>query len=130
MKHRARTLRKNMTDVERLLWGRLRDRQLGGYKFRRQHPIGPFFVDFVCLEKKLVIEVDGGQHAKNLDADVKRSNYLKERGYQVLRFWNNEVLEESKSVLSAILSWLLKDKPPHPGPLPPRMGGEGDLGKD
>jgi very-short-patch-repair endonuclease len=76
MKHRARTLRKNMTDVERLLWGRLRDRQLGGYKFRRQHPIGPFFLDFVCLEKKLVIEVDGGQHAKNLDADVKRSNYL------------------------------------------------------
>jgi very-short-patch-repair endonuclease len=105
MKHRARTLRKNMTDVERLLWGRLRDRQLGGYKFRRQHPIGPFFLDFVCLEKKLVIEVDGGQHAKNLDADVKRSNYLKERGYQVLRFWNNEVLEESQSVALSPQEW-------------------------
>ena len=120
MKHRARSLRKNMTNVERLLWQRLRDRQLGGYKFRRQHPIGPFFVDFVCLEKELVIEVDGGQHAKNVEADVKRSDYLKERGYRVLRFWNNEVLEESESVLSVILSSLLKDDPPHPDPLPPK----------
>lgn len=110
-----------MTDVERLLWRRLRNRQLGGHKFRRQHPIGPFFVDFVCLEKKLVIEVDGGQHARNLEADVKRSDYLKERGYQVLRFWNNEVLEESKSVLSVILSSLLKDEPPHPSPLTPAL---------
>ena len=130
MKHRARRLRKNMTNAERLLWRRLRDRQLGGYKFRRQHPIGPFFVDFVCLEKKLVIEVDGGQHAKNLEADVKRSDYFKEKGYRVLRFWNNEVLEESKSVLSVILSSLLKDDPPHPDPLPPKVGGEGDVSKD
>lgn len=119
-----------MTNVERLLWQRLRDRQLGGYKFRRQHPIGPFFVDFVCLEKKLVIEVDGGQHAKNVEADVKRSYYLKERGYRVLRFWNNEVLEESESVLSVILSSVLKDDPPHPDPLPPKVGGEGDVGQD
>jgi very-short-patch-repair endonuclease len=130
MKHRARSLRKNMTDVERLLWGRLRNRQLGGYKFRRQHPIGQFFVDFVCLEKKLVIEVDGGQHAMNLDADVKRSDYLKERGFRVLRFWNNEVLEERESVLSVILSSLFKVDPPHPDPLPPKAGGEGDVGQD
>ena len=130
MKHRARSLRKNMTDVERLLWQRLRDRQLGGFKFRRQHPIGPFFIDFVCLEKKLVVEVDGGQHAKNVEVDVKRSYYLKERGYRVLRFWNNEVLEESESVLSVILSSLLKDDPPHPDPLPPKVGGEGDVGQD
>jgi len=123
MKHRARTLRKNMTDVERLLWRHLRDRQLGGYKFRRQRPIGPFIVDFVCLEKKLVIEVDGGQHAKSLEADVERSDYLNERGYRVLRFWNDEVLQESNSVLSVILSSLLG--PPHPGPLPPGEG-EGD----
>ena len=81
MKQRTRMLRKNMTDVEKLLWRRVRDRQLGRYKFRRQHPIGPFIVDFVCLEKKLVIEVDGGQHAKNLEADIIRSDYLKERGY-------------------------------------------------
>jgi len=63
IKHHARKLRKNMTDAERLLWQHLRNRQLGGYKFRRQRPIGPYIVDFVCLEKKLVIEVDGGQHA-------------------------------------------------------------------
>ena len=115
-----------MTDAERLLWRHLRDRQLGEYKFRRQHPIGPFIVDFACLEKKLVIEVDGGQHAKNLEGDVKRSDYLKERGYRVLRFWNNEVLEESKSVLSVILTSLLEDITPHPNPLPSR--GEGTYG--
>lgn len=130
MKHRARTLRKNMTDVERLLWRHLRDRQLGGYKFRRQRPIGPFIVDFVCLEKKLVIEVDGGQHAKSLEADVKRSDYLNEKGYRVLRFWNDEVLQESNSVLSVILSSLFEDVPPHPGPLPQKVGGEGNVGKD
>ena len=84
----------------------------------------------MCMERKLVIEVDGGQHGKNLEADVKRSDYLKERGYRVLRFWNNEVLEESKSVLSVILSSLLKDHPPHPDPLPPKVGGEGDVAED
>ncbi|NVM22445.1 MAG: endonuclease domain-containing protein [Desulfobacterales bacterium] len=111
MKHRARRLRKNLTDAERLLWRHLCDRQLGGYKFRRQHPVGPFIVDFACLEKKLVVEVDGGEHAKNLEEDVKRSDYLKERGYRILRFWNNEVLAESKSVLSVILTSLLEDTP-------------------
>ena len=117
MRHLAKKLRKNMTDAEQLLWRHLRDRQLGGYKFRRQHPIGTFVVDFVCLEKELVIEVDGGQHAKQLEPDVKRSDYLKEKGYRILRFWNNEVLQESESVLSVILS-SLNEGPPHPGPLP------------
>ena len=87
-----------MTDAEKLLWQFLRDRQLGGYKFRRQHHIGPFIVDFVCLKKKLIIEVDGGQHGKQLESDANRSDYLKERGYRVLRFWNNEVLGEKESV--------------------------------
>ena len=126
MKHRARRLRKNMTNAERLLWRHLLDRQLAGQKFRRQHPVGPFIVDFACLEKKLVIEVDGCQHAENLEEDVKRSHYLKERGYGVLRFWNNEVLEENKFVLSVILMSLLEDIPPHPNPLPPKMGRDGD----
>lgn len=121
MRHIARKLRKNMTDAEQLLWRHFRDRQLGGYKFRRQHPIGTFVVDFVCLEKKLVIEVDGGQHAKQLESDVRRSDYLKEKGYRVLRFWNNEVLQKSESVLSVILS-SLNEEPPHPGPLPQKRG--------
>ena len=130
MKYFARTLRRNMTDVEKLLWRFLRDRQLEGYKFRRQHPIGQFIVDFVCLEKKLIIEVDGGQHGKQFEADSKRSDYLKERGYRVLRFWNNEVLVSTESVLNVIISSLAEDIPPHPDPLPQKEGGEGDVGKD
>lgn len=119
MRYLAKKLRKNMTDAEQLLWQCLRDRRLGGYKFRRQHHIGAFIVDFVCLEKKLIIEVDGGQHGKQLEADVKRSDYLKERGYRVLRFWNNVVLQETESVLSVVHSSLIEDIPPHPDPLPP-----------
>ena len=115
----AKKLRKNMTDAERLLWQHLRNRQLGEYKFRRQRPVGPYIVDFVCLEKKLVIEVDGGQHAGQAELDAKRSDYLKEKGYRVLRFWNNEVLKETESVLTMILSSLDEGMlPPHPGPLP------------
>ena len=106
MKHLAKKLRKNMTDAERLLWQHLRNRELGGYKFRRQRPIGPYIVDFVCLEKKLVIEVDGGQHAGQVELDTKRSDYLKEKGYRAMRFWNNEVLQETESVLTVILSSL------------------------
>ena len=106
MKHLAKKLRKNMTDAERLLWQHLRNRELGGYKFRRQRPVGPYIVDFVCLEKKLVIEVDGSQHAGQMELDTKRSDYLKEKGYRVTRFWNNEVLKKTESVLTVILSSL------------------------
>jgi len=106
IKYRAKKLRKNMTDAERLLWRHLRNRELGGYKFRRQRPIGPYIVDFVCIEKKLVVEVDGGQHAGQVELDTKRSGYLKEKGYRVLRFWNNEVLKETESALTVILSSL------------------------
>lgn len=73
MKCRMKTLRKNLTDAERWLWQRLRNRELSGWKFRRQHSIGPYIVDFVCIEKRLVIELDGGQHAENLESDAKRS---------------------------------------------------------
>ncbi|MDX8127138.1 endonuclease domain-containing protein [Methylomonas sp. OY6] len=86
MKDLARSLRKNQTDAERVIWQQLRNRQLLGCKFRRQQVIGPFIVDFVCLEPKLVIEVDGGQHAEQQEYDQNRSHYLQRLGYRVLRF--------------------------------------------
>ncbi len=130
MKHLARKLRKNMTDAERLLWRHLRNRELGGYKFRRQRPVGPYILDFVCLEKKLVVEIDGGQHAGQIELDAERSDYLKEKGYRVMRFWNNEVLKETESVLTVILSSLdgnvtaLSPSSPLTPALSPRGEGE------
>ena len=100
----ARALRKQMTDAERHLWRHLRNRELGGWKFRRQYPVGPFIVDFICVEKNVVIEVDGGQHAENKELDLQRSAYLNRMGYRVLRFWNNEVLQETEAVLSSIFA--------------------------
>ena len=102
----ARNLRKNMTDAESLLWRHLRSSQVGGCTFRRQHPIGSFIVDFICIEKNLIIEVDGGQHALQVYADEERTNYLKGKGFRVLRFWNHEVLQNLESVLSLIYSHL------------------------
>lgn len=121
----AQDLRKNSTDAERVLWRHLRDRQLGGWKFRRQHAVGPFIVDFVCLEEKLIIEVDGGQHAEKMVQDAGWTEHLSKSGYQVVRFWNNEVLQETEAVLQVILSRLSADVPPHPDPLP--QGGEGKI---
>jgi very-short-patch-repair endonuclease len=109
----ARELRKNMTDAERIIWYYLRDRRLSGWKFRRQHPIGPFIVDFICIEKRLIVEVDGGQHNLNPEIDIKRTEYLKERGYRVIRFWNNDVLKETEAVLNSILL-SLSDNIPSP----------------
>jgi very-short-patch-repair endonuclease len=93
-KVRAKQLRKSSTDAERLLWRVLRSRQIAGYKFRRQQPLGEFIVDFVCLEKRLVVEVDGGQHTEALQAahDSERSAWLEQQGFSVLRFWDHEVL--------------------------------------
>jgi adenine-specific DNA-methyltransferase len=106
MKDQARALRKNMTDAERILWRALRNRQLDGWKFRRQHPIGMFIVDFECVERKFIVEVDGGQHAMNVAEDARRSVFLRNEGYNVLRFWNNQVLQETDAVLDAILTAL------------------------
>ena len=92
---RARQLRSQTTDTEVALWRRIRYRQILGLKFRRQHPIGPYIVDFVCLKRKLVIELNGGQH-------LEQNAYLQSRGFTVLRFWNNEVLQEVESVLEQI----------------------------
>ena len=117
----AKSLRKNQTDVERRLWYALRNRQLSGYKFRRQHPISPYVVDFVCLEYKLVVEVDGGQHADAVTQDTARTVFLEGLGYRVLRFWNNEVLENLEGMLTVILAALLS---PSPQPSPPEGARE------
>jgi len=114
----ARSLRERSTDVERLLWSRLRNRQLSGCKFRRQQPIGSFVADFVCLEYRLVIELDGGQHAEQQSQDEVRSAFLHKEGYRVLRFWNNQVLGELDSVLEVINSALAHSAHPSPNPLP------------
>ena len=99
----ARDLRRNLTDAERALWRHLRQRQIAGLKFRRQHPIDHYILDFVCLEARLVIELDGGQHADRQGEDQERTARLQARGYRVLRFWNTEVLENPEGVMEAIL---------------------------
>jgi len=118
---RARELREAPTDVESKLWARVRDRQITGAKFRRQHPIGPFIADFCCVEKKLVVELDGGQHADQTAADENRTEFIEEHGYKVLRFWNKEVVGNIEGVLQSISAAL---DGPHPNPLP--RCGRGD----
>ena len=105
LRARARELRNNPTDAERLLWSHLRFWQLDGYKFRRQQPLGSYIVDFVCLEKRLAVEVDGGQHSQAVDAE--RDNWLRDQGFVLLRFWNNEVLKNIDGVREVILRNLL-----------------------
>lgn len=98
--HIAKVLRKRTTDAERLLWRYLRLGQLGGCKFRRQEPIGKYVVDFVCYEKRIIVEVDGGQHCAEKDGN--RDRWFEEQGFKVLRFWNNKVLKNSQGVLEMI----------------------------
>jgi very-short-patch-repair endonuclease len=99
---RARQLRECATDAERRMWSALRDRRLAKYKFRRQHPIGPFIADFACTRHVLVIELDGSQHADSLE-DTRRTTWLRSQGWQVIRFWNNEVLSNTNGVIESIL---------------------------
>ena len=101
-KTRSRAFRSNPTDAERALWRQLRCRQLGGYKFRRQQPVGQYIVDFVCLERRVIIELDGGQHAKQVGYDAERTAWLESQGFRVLRFWNNQVFQELEGVKTAI----------------------------
>ncbi len=98
----ARKLRKHQTDAERVLWQYLRNRRLAGRKFRRQYPMAPYVVDFVCIEKALIIELDGGQHAERQEADRRRTDFLEQQGYRVIRFWNDEVLKNLEGVLEII----------------------------
>lgn len=107
----ARNLRKRFTDAEKLLWRHLRAKQLEGFKFRRQQPIGNYIVDFVCFEKGVVIEVDGGQHAVEREKDRERDKWLKGQDLKVLRFWNNEVLTNIAGVLEVIREQCLSHPP-------------------
>ena len=121
---RARELRKSSPDAEQAIWRALRDRQLDGYKFRRQRPVGRFFADFACIEAMLIVELDGGQHVEPeaMAADEKRTAELCRLGFQVLRFSDREALVEREGVLTRILDWLHIHHP-HPNPLP--QAGEG-----
>ena len=92
--NKARELRKNPTEAERALWKHLRMRQFIGCKFRRQQAIGPYIVDFVSFERRVIIELDGGQHSQQVAYDAERTAWLEAQGYRVLRFWNNQVLEK------------------------------------
>ena len=98
-----RALRRNMTEAERKRWSLLRGRQIESLKFRRQHPFGNYILDFVCLEEKIVIEVDGGQHQDSLTKDAVRTKALEIAGFRVLRFWNHDVLQKSEAVAEQIL---------------------------
>ena len=111
----ARKLRNNMTEAEKYLWYMLRSKNMRGYKFRRQQPIGKYIVDFVCFEGKLIIEIDGGQHNINKKYDLERDEWLQKQGFKVLRFWNSEVMENRIAVLEKIMNTL-------PLPLPSREG--------
>ena len=115
----AKNLRKRLTDAERLLWNHLRAKQIEGVKFRRQEPIDNYIVDFVCFENRLIIEVDGGQHAIEKEKDFERGSYLKKNGFRILRFWNNEVFTNIDGVLDIIRVNCLKS----PSPTPPVKGG-------
>ena len=110
----ARTLRKESTDAEKLLWKHLRTKQLDGLKFRRQEQIGRFIADFVCYERSLIIEADGGQHAVEKEKDDERTAWLNSQGFTVLRFWNNEILSNPDGVLEVICNACI---PPLPDPL-------------
>jgi len=105
MRQRAKNLRKRSTDTESHLWYYLRANRLG-FKFKRQVPIGNYIVDFACLEKRLIIELDGGQHSENQKYDMERTTWLNGRGFKVLRFWNHEVLEQTESIIEVILQTL------------------------
>jgi very-short-patch-repair endonuclease len=112
---RARELRVSSTDAERKLWGYLRGRQLDGLKFRRQHPIPPYTVDFFCSSAKLIVEREGSQHTE--ESDRVRTSYLQSKGFSVLRFWNNEVLTQTEAVVEAIFN-TASASPLTPNPLP------------
>ena len=119
----ARDMHSGQTDAEQVLWYHLRARRFQGVKFRRQRPVGPYIVDFVCLESRLVLELDGGQHSKTVARDARRDAWFAANGYRVLRFWNNEVMQRLPDVLERIRVALEKDTL-SPGPSPASGRGE------
>jgi very-short-patch-repair endonuclease len=118
------TLRNNMTDAERKLWGVLRGKQFDGFKFRRQHPYEQYILDFACLEKKLIVEVDGGQHTEDTLRDSERTLFLGKAGFRVLRFWNHEVMAQMDAVRESI--WRALHDNANPSPPSPPLEGEGN----
>ncbi len=122
MDTRTRQLRLRATDAERRLWRALRNRQVAGMKFRRQHALGRYIVDLVCLGCRLVIEVDGEQHVQKIDHDQRRTAFLESSGFRVLRFCNHDVLLRTEVVLEMIYR-ALTETAPHPNPLPLRGRG-------
>ena len=106
MNENARALRRRMTEAEKLMWSKLRDRRLGGVKFKRQKPIAGYIVDFVALDLKLIVEVDGGQHSHRASKDAARTEVLEKAGYHVVRFWNHDVLGNIEGVLEALIQEL------------------------
>jgi very-short-patch-repair endonuclease len=127
-KRNAKTLRIGMTDAERRLWSRLRYEQLG-VKFRRQHPIGNYVLDFVCLDPKLVIEVDGSQHLDQQPYDERRSAWLASHGFAVVRFWANEVMSETDAVVLRLIEQMNLGARPAPTPTLPQWGRESAQGE-
>ncbi|MFN0039048.1 MAG: DUF559 domain-containing protein [Burkholderiales bacterium] len=118
----AKCLRREMTDAERVLWREVRAHRFAGFKFKRQEPLGLYVVDFVCYQARLIVELDGGQHAQQQEADAQRTRLLESRGFRVLRFWNHDVLKNIEGVMNEIEKSLI---PPSPQPSPAR--GEGVL---
>ena len=116
LKRNARALRQNLTDAEKKLWQAIRYRQLKGARFRRQVPLGNFIVDFACLESRLILEIDGGQHNES-NSDIRRDEWLKLSGFHVLRFWNNDVLGNLPGVLETIARALRTAPPSRPSPV-------------
>ena len=119
----ARQLRQDTTDAEQLLWSRLRRSQLNGFRFRRQRSIGPFIADFACLNPRLIVELDGSQHAEHPERDQKRDTYLRSQGFQVLRFDNHTALTNTEAVLETILMALDSQSPPRGGDVAERQRG-------
>jgi len=113
---RARTLRRQSSDAEKTLWVHLRARRFNGYKFRRQVIIESYIVDFICVEAKLIIEADGGQHTEQRAYDAVRTARLEHLGYRVIRFWNHEILAELDAVLERVFSVLTELPSPQPSP--------------
>ena len=136
-RRRAKSLRGNMTDAEKRLWSALRANRFQGLSFRRQTPIGPFIVDFVCHERRVIIELDGGQHAMRAEQDREREKWLELKGYRIIRFWNSDVLRNRNAVLEMIARELhvgVFEQPPSRhsrtasaiGDLPLKGGGDGE----
>ena len=118
-----RTLRNDMTDAERKLWSVLRGKQLLGCKFRRKHPYGDYILDFVCLDYRVVVEVDRGQHLDS-ERDATRDDFMRRSSFTMLRFWNHDVLSDTVSVADAIYRAIVDLQATHPLPSPP-LEGEG-----